>query len=127
MSRAGGWCPRGPRQPAKKACAMLPLLAFISMIISLAIWIVIIGAVLSWLIAFNVINPHNQFVYTVYTGIDRLMEPMLKPIRRMLPDLGGIDISPLVLILALIFVRDVVIAGWIAPIFMVGRASMTGL
>ncbi len=97
---------------------MLPLLAFISMIISLAIWIVIIGAVLSWLIAFNVINVHNQFVSTIYTGIDRLMEPMLRPIRRIMPDLGGIDISPLVLILALIFLRDVVIAGWIAPQFM---------
>ena len=96
---------------------MIPLLAFISMVITLAIWIVIIGAVLSWLIAFNVVNPHNQFVYTIYTGIDRLMEPLVRPIRRVMPDLGGIDISPLVLILALIFLRDVVISGWIAPQF----------
>lgn len=67
-------------------------------------WVVIIGAVLSWLIAFNVINTQNRFVYTLVDVIYRLTEPALRPIRRFLPDFGGIDISPVVLLLLLIYV-----------------------
>ncbi|NJM34071.1 MAG: YggT family protein [Rhodomicrobium sp.] len=95
---------------------MIPLLNFIIMVITLYMWVIIISAILSWLIAFNVINRHNQFVYMIADSLYRLTEPALKPIRRNLPDLGGIDISPVVLILGLIFVRDVVIRGWLMPI-----------
>ncbi|MGB0084478.1 MAG: YggT family protein [Rhodomicrobiaceae bacterium] len=97
---------------------MIPLLNFITMVITLYMWVIIISAIMSWLIAFNVINRHNQFVYMVADSLQRLTEPALKPIRRVLPDFGGLDISPVVLILGLIFVRDVVIRGWLFPAFM---------
>jgi YggT family protein len=88
---------------------MIELLSFISSLITLYIYIIIAGAVMSWLIAFNVINPYNQFVRSLWQGFTALTEPLLRPIRRRMPDLGGIDISPLVLIIALSFVQFVVI------------------
>jgi YggT family protein len=88
---------------------MLELLGFISSLITLYIYIIIAGAVMSWLIAFNVINPYNQFVRSLWQAINALTEPLLRPIRRVLPDLGGIDISPVVLILACAFVQSVVL------------------
>jgi YggT family protein len=76
------------------------------MLISLYIWVLIIGAVLSWLVAFNVVNTRNRFVYTVGDVCYRLTEPALRPIRRLLPNLGGVDISPVILILLLWFIRS---------------------
>ena len=78
------------------------------LLIQLLIYLVIAQAILSWLVAFNVINTHNAFVRSVLIGLDRLLEPLLRPIRRVMPDLGGIDLSPMVLILALIIVQQVV-------------------
>jgi len=94
---------------------MGPLLGFIAMVISLYIWVVIISAILSWLIAFDVVNRRNRAVYMIADSFYRLTEPALRPIRKVLPDFGGIDISPVILILGLIFLRDVVIYGWLAP------------
>jgi YggT family protein len=88
---------------------MLELLGFISYLITLYVYIIIAGAVMSWLIAFNVINPYNQFVRALWQGLNALTEPALRPIRRVLPDLGGIDISPLVLILICFFIQSVVL------------------
>lgn len=85
---------------------MTSILILVSQIITIYVWILIIGAVLSWLIAFNVVNTQNKLVYTVMDVIYRLTEPALAPIRRFLPNLGGIDISPVVLILALFFLRN---------------------
>jgi len=85
---------------------MQSVIILINQIINLYIWIIIAGAILSWLIAFNVINLHNQFVYTIARTLDALTEPVLRPIRNILPDLGGIDVSPIVLILGLIFVQN---------------------
>jgi len=79
---------------------MLELLGFISSLITLYIYIIVASAVMSWLIAFNVINPYNQFVRSIWQGLNALTEPVLRPIRRWMPDLGGIDISPMVLIIA---------------------------
>ncbi len=94
---------------------MVPLLNFIAMIISLYIWVVIISAILSWLIVFDIVNRRNRAVYLVADSFHKLTEPALRPIRRAIPDLGGLDISPVILILGLIFLRDVVIFGWLAP------------
>ncbi|MFY9639863.1 MAG: YggT family protein [Rhodomicrobium sp.] len=94
---------------------MGPLLAFIAMIMTLYIWVIIISAILSWLIAFDVVNRRNRVVYMIADSFYRLTEPALRPIRKRIPDLGGLDISPVILILGLIFLRDVVIYGWIAP------------
>jgi len=86
---------------------LVPLLNIISTVISIYIWIIIIGAILSWLVTFNVVNTTNRFVYMVGDICYRLTEPALRPIRNFLPNLGGIDLSPVVLILILIFARDV--------------------
>ncbi|WBX84859.1 YggT family protein [Sphingosinicella microcystinivorans] len=84
------------------------LLGIFTMVVQLVIWIIIVQVVISWLVAFNVINTGNQFVRSLLTGLDRLTEPMLRPIRRVLPDLGGIDLSPMVLILGLILIQRLV-------------------
>jgi YggT family protein len=84
-----------------------PLFRIVLLVIDLYIWVVIIQAILSWLVAFNVINGYNRFVATVGEVLYRLTEPVLGPIRRRMPDLGGVDLSPLVLILGLIFLQMV--------------------
>src|SRR5512145_2815672 len=94
---------------------MVPLISFIVLVIDLYIWVVIASAILSWLIAFNVVNTQNRFVYTVADMLYRVTEPALRPIRNIIPNLGGIDISPVILILFLLFIRDVVLLGWILP------------
>jgi YggT family protein len=96
---------------------MVPLIGFIVLVIDLYIWVIIAGAILSWLIAFNVVNTSNRFVYTLADMLYRVTEPALRPIRSILPNLGGIDISPVILILFLLFIRDVVLLGWILPAF----------
>jgi YggT family protein len=88
---------------------MLELLSFISSLITLYIYVIIAGAVMSWLIAFNVVNPYNQFVRSIWQALNALTEPLLRPIRRWMPDLGGIDISPVVLILLCAFVQTVIL------------------
>lgn len=96
---------------------MLSVLYFIDQyLISLLIWIIIGSAILSWLIAFNVINPYNQFVRSLWDLFHRITEPFLRPIRRLLPDMGGIDVSPVILILILYFISKVVIRGWLLGI-----------
>ena len=77
-------------------------------IIYLYVWVLIINAVLSWLIAFNVLNTQNRFVYSVLEFTYKLTDPPLNYIRRFLPNLGSIDISPIVLILLIYFVRDLI-------------------
>lgn len=82
------------------------LLRLVRPLIELAIFAVIINAVLSWLVAFRVINPHNQFIATVGSFLQAVTEPMLRPFRRFIPPLGGVDISPIFLILILYFIKD---------------------
>jgi YggT family protein len=94
---------------------MAPLIGFIVLVIDLYIWVVIASAILSWLVAFNVVNTNNRFVLSIADMLYRLTEPALRPIRNILPNLGGIDISPVILILLLLFFRDVVLLGWLAP------------
>ena len=96
---------------------MLAVIDVILIALQLYIWLLIAAAVLSWLIAFNVLNARNQFVAMVWDFLVRVTEPALRPIRRMMPNLGGIDISPVILILILIFIRVVVIRGWLMPLF----------
>jgi len=86
----------------------------IDLVLQAYIWLLIASAVLSWLIAFNVVNTRNQFVATVGEFLYRITEPLLRPIRNMLPAMGGIDISPVILILIIIFIRYV-IALYILP------------
>ena len=74
-------------------------------VIELIFWIIIINVILSWLIGFNVINRHNRFVDMIWRTTVSLTEPMLRPIRQILPNFGGIDISPVVLLIGLRFVQ----------------------
>ena len=80
----------------------------VDMVLQLLVWIIIAQAILSWLVAFNVINTSSNFVRTLLDGLDRLTAPMYRPIRRIMPDFGGIDLSPIVLILAIQIVRKLV-------------------
>ena len=88
---------------------MIELLAFISYLLTLYIYILIAMAVLSWLIAFNVVNPRSPIVHTIGDILYRITEPVLRPIRNLLPNLGGIDISPVIVILIILFIQSVVI------------------
>ena len=87
---------------------MNPFLWLVDTIITLYIWILIASAVLSWLIAFNVVNTRNPIVHSVGEFLWRVTEPALRPIRNMLPSLGGIDISPVILIIGLLFLRQLI-------------------
>jgi YggT family protein len=85
---------------------MLALIRTIDLALDIYTWILIASAIFSWLYAFNVINSSNRFVASVGDFFYRVTEPALRPIRRFLPDLGGIDISPIVLLLIIFFVRQ---------------------
>jgi len=84
---------------------MNPVHWLIDTVLELYIWVIIASVVLSWLVAFNVINTRNTFVNQIGEFLYRITEPALRPIRGLLPSFGGIDISPMVLILLLIFAR----------------------
>lgn len=84
---------------------MIALLWLINTLIEIYIWLLIAQAVLSWLLAFGVVNRHNRVVTTIGDFLWRITEPLLRPIRSILPDLGGIDISPVILILLLVFLQ----------------------
>jgi YggT family protein len=88
---------------------MRALLEVILIALEIYIWLLIAQAVLSWLIAFNVVNTRNQFVSMLWDFLYRITEPALGPIRRLMPNLGGIDISPVILILILMFLRRLLI------------------
>jgi YggT family protein len=85
-----------------------PFLWLIDTVIWLYIWVLIAAAIMSWLVAFNVVNPHNQVVRSIGEVLYRLTEPALRPIRNLLPNLGGIDISPVILVLLLLFIRNLI-------------------
>jgi YggT family protein len=77
-------------------------------IIDLYWWVLIVSVILSWLVAFDVLNTRSQAAQTIWRTVDALTEPALRPIRALLPSVGGLDISPLILLLGLQFLRDVI-------------------
>ena len=87
---------------------MKSILILFDNIITLYIWVLIINAIISWLVAFNVLNTSNRFVYSVLDISYKLTDPPLNFVRRYLPNLGSIDISPVVLILLLMFARNLI-------------------
>ncbi len=93
---------------------MVALIQTLLLALDIYWWLIIASAVFSWLFAFNVINSRNQVVGMIGDFLYRVTEPALRPIRRVLPDLGGIDISPIILLLILFFVRQLIITT-IAP------------
>lgn len=86
-----------------------PLLRLLIVVVDIYMWVVIVGVILSWLVQFRIVNLSNRFVYMVGDFVHRLTEPALRPIRNFLPNLGGFDVSPVVLLLLLYFLKDVLI------------------
>jgi YggT family protein len=84
---------------------VLSLFAVLDLLLQVMMWIIIIQAILSWLVAFNVINTHSDFVRSFLHALDRITAPLYRPIRRILPDFGGLDFSPMVVILIIIVLR----------------------
>ena len=82
------------------------ILLLLYRVIDIYFYILIINIILSWLIAFNVVNTQNRLVVTILYATNRLTDPLLNPVRRILPNLGGIDISPIILVLCLLFIQD---------------------
>ena len=88
---------------------LLGLLQFVDLVLSLVIWIIIAQVIISWLLAFNILNMSNRFVATVANALYQITEPALGPLRKIIPQFGGLDISPIVLFLAIYFVRLVIL------------------
>ncbi len=88
---------------------MQSLIWLVITLIDLYVYILIAMVILSWLFAFNVVNYNNQFVRQIHQVITQLTEPVLGPIRRFLPNLGGVDLSPLVLLLGLLFIKNLIL------------------
>ncbi|MDX3900709.1 MAG: YggT family protein [Sphingobium sp.] len=85
------------------------LFGIISIVLQAATWIIIIQAILSWLVAFNIINLSNDFVRTVLMALDRITEPLYRPIRRIMPDLGALDLSPMVVLLIIMILQQAIV------------------
>ncbi len=88
---------------------MRAVLDIILLVLQIYIWLLIAAAVLSWLVAFNVVNTRNQVVAMIGDFLYRATEPLLRPIRQMLPNLGGLDVSPVILILIILFLENVIV------------------
>ena len=100
---------------------LIALIQIVNLLLDVLRWIIIIQAILSWLVAFNVINTSNDFMRTFLGALDRITEPLYRPIRRVLPDFGGIDFSPLVALLVIIAVQ--MLAGGLARDLMMSGAA----
>jgi len=86
---------------------MLTIVTILSLALDLVFYIIIIQAILSWLVAFEVLNTRNPLVYQIWYGLNRITEPLYRPIRRYLPDMGGIDISPIIVIFGILALQQV--------------------
>ena len=88
---------------------MIVILQIVQVLLNVVWWIIIVQAILSWLIAFNVINTQSDAVRTVWEALRRITEPLYRPIRRILPDFGALDLSPLVVLLILYILMNIII------------------
>ncbi len=84
------------------------ILQTLSFILNIVWWIFLIMVIMSWLISFNVINTRNQFVYTVWRVLNQITEPILNPIRRIVPNMGGLDLSPLIVFVLIFFLQNLI-------------------
>lgn len=90
---------------------MLMIIQLIDLILSVAFFIMIVHIIMSWLINFNVLNLGQPMVHSIWDGLNRLLEPIYRPIRAMLPDTGALDLAPLVAFLIIIALRDIILPG----------------
>ena len=96
---------------------MKSLFILVDNIINIYIWVIIINVIINWLVAFNILNTQNRFVYILMDASYKLTSPLLNRIRRFIPNLGSIDVSPIVLILLLIFIRNLLFEFFAPNIF----------
>ena len=87
---------------------MRAVLDVVLIVLQLYVYVIIASAILSWLVAFNVVNRYNDFVRSIWNLVTALTEPLLKPIREVIPNFGGIDISPVILLLLIFFIQRVI-------------------
>ena len=90
---------------------LLSVISILIMLLSVLTWIIIIQAVLSLLVAFNVINTYNDFIRSFLNALNRITEPLYRPFRKILPDFGGLDFSPLIVLLLIIILKDYLLPG----------------
>ena len=88
---------------------LIMLLQILQLLLTVISWIVIAHAIMSWLIGFNVINTYNEFVRTIWTALERITRPLYGPVRRIMPDFGALDLSPLVVLLILYILNNYVL------------------
>ncbi|SOB79680.1 YggT family protein [Sphingomonas guangdongensis] len=96
---------------------MNALLQIVQLLLTVVWWIIVVQAILSWLIAFNVVNTHNDLVRNIWNALGTMTEPMYRPIRRILPDFGALDLSPLVVLLILYILMNIVIPSLYQPVY----------
>jgi YggT family protein len=99
---------------------MLAVIQVVLLILNILWWIIIVSAILSWLLAFNILDYRNNFVRTVADMLYRLTEPLYRPIRRILPNLGGLDLSPLVVLLIIFFIQQLIFIYVVPAIYRAG-------
>jgi YggT family protein len=97
------------RDGAANGTTMQSLIQIILLILDVVWFIVIVHVIMSWLINFNVLNRNQQLVWQIWTGLERLLEPLYAPIRRIIPNMGGLDLSPLILLIAIYALRIIII------------------
>lgn len=90
---------------------LIMILQIAQLLLSVLSWIIIIQAILSWLIVFNVINTYNDFVRSIWRALERITQPLYRPVRRILPDFGALDLSPLVVLL-IIYILNNYLLNW---------------
>ena len=89
---------------------MKSVILVLDVVLNLLVWVLIIQAVMSWLIAFNVINTHNDFVGQLWHVLERITEPLYRPFRRIMPDFGGLDLTPMLVLIIIIILQGPVIS-----------------
>lgn len=94
----------------------LVIYQILNILLNVVWWIIVIQAILSWLIAFNVINTHSDFVRNALYALDRMTQPIYRPIRKILPDLGALDLSPMVVLLAVYILQRVILPAIFTPL-----------
>ena len=92
----------------------------INILLNVLWWIIIVQAIISWLMAFNIINTQNDFVRSIWIALDRLTQPIYRPIRRIMPDLGALDLSPMVVLLGVIILQQAILPAIFTPLLTAG-------
>jgi YggT family protein len=95
---------------------MVAVIQIAYILLNVVWWIIVVQAILSWLIAFNVINTHNDFVRSVWQALDKMTEPLYRPIRKIMPDFGALDLSPMVVLLILYILMQVILPNMLQSI-----------